>query len=161
MKSLKSKWEIQNNWQLFWPFFGLLLLVLTCLKLSFRFFDGLPTYAIIAIALVTFILSLKFTVWILEKLASKWNVTYRFEMIAIFIVFAFTGSSAAYISRPFMSFIGLTPDNFPAWLYWILFTLGGFVFYQIFLVIYAFIFGQFQFFWTFQKKMLKRFGLKI
>ncbi len=161
MKSLKTKWEIQNNWQLFWPFFGLLLLLLSCLKLSFRFFEDLPSYAIIAIAVVSFILSLKLSVWIIVKLAAKWTVTYRFEMIAIFIVFAFTGSSAALISRPFMSFIGLTTENFQAWLYWILFTFGGIIFYQIFLVFYAFIFGQFKFFWAFQKKMLQRIGLNL
>ena len=161
MKSFKAKWDIQNNWQLFWPIFGVLLLMLMCMRLSLRFFQDLPALAIIISTVVMFFIGLKISVWIIEKLAAKWAVNYRFEMIAIFIVFAFTGSAAALVSRPFMSFIGLTLDNFPAWLYWTLVVLGSFIFYQFFLMFFAAIFEQFQFFWSFLKKMLKRFGLKL
>ena len=163
MISFKTRWEIQNNWQLLWPLSGLLALFLSCLKLSFRFFEGFSNYTIFAIAIISFVIGLKLTVWIIDKLAKRWSVNYRFELIVIFIVFALTGSSTAFVSRTFMRFIGIDTDHFPMWLYWILITIGGFIFYQFFLMFFAAIVcGQFQLLLELSKEdASKRFGLKV
>ena len=84
----------------------------------------------------------------------------KWEMIRIFLVFAITGSTSAFIGRPIINFLGVTKDNLSAPIYWILYIFIGLVCYQILLVTFGWIFGQFQFFWNFEKKMLKRMGLK-
>lgn len=100
----------------------------------------------------------------MEKLKERWGITSNFQLIIIFIVFGITGSSSVYVAKPFLNFIGLRPDNFnEAWwggvLYWTLRILLIFPFYQILLVVYGWLFGQFKFFWDFEKKMLARMGL--
>ncbi len=102
----------------------------------------------------------------MEKLKERWGITSNFQLIIIFIVFAVTGSSSVYVAKPFLSFIGMDKGNFPqAWwgqtLYWCLRIVLIFPFYQVLLVIYGWLFGQFKFFWAFEKKMLGRMGLKF
>ncbi|HDZ05870.1 hypothetical protein LCGC14_0122900 [marine sediment metagenome] len=100
----------------------------------------------------------------MQKLKERWGVTSNFQLTIIFIVFSITGSSAVFVAKPFLNLIGLHQANFPeAWwgttFYWILRILLIFPFYQILLVIYGWLLGQFNFFWAFEKKMLKRIGL--
>ncbi|WP_047245421.1 DUF6787 family protein [Maribacter thermophilus] len=100
----------------------------------------------------------------MEKLKARWGITSNFQLIIIFIVFAITGSSSVYVAKPFLSFIGLEAQNFSdSWwgsiLYWTLRIVLIFPFYQILLIMYGWLFGQFKFFWAFEKKMLKRMGL--
>lgn len=100
----------------------------------------------------------------MQRLKERWGISSNFQLIIIFFVFSITGSSSVFAAKPFLNFIGLQQANFPdAWwgstLYWILRILLIFPFYQILLVIYGWLFGQFKFFWDFEKKMLKRIGL--
>ncbi|TLF44893.1 DUF6787 family protein [Maribacter aurantiacus] len=99
----------------------------------------------------------------MQKLKKHWGIHSTFQLIIIFIVFAITGSSSVYVAKPFLDVIGLEQDNFPdTWwspiVYWTLRILLIFPFYQVLLVAYGWLFGQFKFFWTFEKKMLKRMG---
>ena len=80
-------------------------------------------------------------------------------MIRIFIVFAVTGSSSVVVGRPIIKLLGITRENLNPFIYWILFIAISLVFYQILLVLFGWISGQFLFFWEFEKKMLRRFGL--
>ncbi|WP_238567266.1 DUF6787 family protein [Jejuia pallidilutea] len=114
----------------------------------------------IALTAGIFFLLLKFVLFIFKKLESKWDIKYRWELISIFLVFAITGSSSVFIGKPIIKFIGITKDNLPAFAYWILYILIGFIFYQILLVAIGWLFGQYHFFWNFEKKMLKRLGFK-
>ncbi len=102
----------------------------------------------------------------MDRLKERWGITSNFQLVLIFIVFAITGSSSVYVAKPFLSLIGLARENFStAWwggtLYWILRILLIFPFYQVLLVIYGWLFGQFKFFWEFEKKMLSRMGLSF
>lgn len=102
----------------------------------------------------------------MEKLKERWGITSNFQLIIIFIVFAVTGSSSVYVAKPFLAFIGMDKGNFSqAWwgqsLYWMLRIALIFPFYQVLLVIYGWLFGQFKFFWAFEKKMLGRMGLNF
>ncbi|MDX1365812.1 MAG: DUF6787 family protein [Arenibacter latericius] len=101
----------------------------------------------------------------MKKLKERWGVTSNFQLAIIFVVFSITGSSAVFIAKPFLNFVGLQRDSFSPEFLW-----GGliylffriiliFPFYQILLVIYGWLFGQFKFFWEFEKKMLSRMGL--
>ncbi|MCB0447619.1 MAG: hypothetical protein KDD03_08930, partial [Gelidibacter sp.] len=55
---------------------------------------------------------------------------------------------------------GITKENLNTFVYWFLYIIIGLIFYQLLLVFFGWLFGQFQFFWEFEKKMLRKFGLK-
>jgi hypothetical protein len=105
-------------------------------------------------------LLLKITLFIFKKLEKKWILNYKWEMIRVFIVFAVTGSSSMLVGRPTIKLLGITKENLNPVLYWILFIIIGLIIYQILLVTFGWLFGQFKFFWEFEKKMLRRFGLR-
>ena len=87
----------------------------------------------------------------------RWNIKSNWQVFVILIVFAVTGSSAAYLSKPILSAVGLNKEN--PWVYYSLYIILIFPVYQILLVSFGFIFGQFTFFWAFEKKMLRACGL--
>ncbi|ADV51448.1 diacylglyceryl transferase [Cellulophaga sp. E16_2] len=100
----------------------------------------------------------------MKKLKERWGIESNFGIIMILIVFSVTGSSALKIARPLLDYIGFTRDNFSDdWyfsvLYWTVRILIIFPIYQILLVAFGWLFGQFKFFWNFEKKMLGRLGL--
>lgn len=99
----------------------------------------------------------------MEKLKQRWGISNNFQILIILVVFAITGSSSVFVARPFLDIIGLQQANFSeewwgAVLYWTLRILIIFPIYQVLLVAYGWLFGQFKFFWTFEKKMLSRLG---
>ncbi len=160
MQIFKQRWEIQHNWQLIFPLLGLLGLVYSAYKLALLFVDKTPMYISLSVTFVITFVLLKLTLFLFKKLETKWILNYRWEMIRVFMVFAITGSSSVFIGKPIIKLLGITKDNLNPAMYWILYIFIGIIFYQILLVVIAWIFGQFQFFWNFEKKMLRRMGLK-
>ena len=159
MKRFKKRWDITQNWQLLFPLFGLLSLGYTSYKISNTIVSD---FGLIAIILLTIVLSfalLKFTLFLFKKLEKKWILDAKWEMIRVFIVFAITGSSSMLVGRPIIEMIGITKENLNPILYWVLFIIIGLIFYQILLVTFGWLVGQYKFFWNFEKKMLRRFGL--
>ncbi|RSK38719.1 DUF6787 family protein [Mangrovimonas spongiae] len=158
MDKFKKRWEIQKNWQLLFPALGIVGIGYSAFKLTSLLIDKVYLIPFGTIA-ISFTL-IKLTLWIFEKLKHKWILDYRWEMIRVFIVFAITGSTSAYIGRPILKLLGITKENLNPIIYWVLFIIIGLIFYQILLVSFGWLFGQFKFFWEFEKKMLRRFGLK-
>ncbi|WP_318308337.1 DUF6787 family protein [Flagellimonas crocea] len=166
MQKLKQRWEIQENWQIIFPILGALLVLFTAYTISRSFlhifglnnsvFEWIVTFG--GVALLYFIL-VKFFLWCFKKVENKWKVDYKWEMIAIFIVFALTGSAAGKLAGPLVHWIGLDSGNVHGAIYWSLRILLIFPIYQVILVAFGWLFGQFEFFWNFEKKMLKRMGL--
>jgi|SRR5690606_7721289 len=97
----------------------------------------------------------------MEKLKQRWGVTSNFQLVVIFVVFAITGSASAKISGPFTEFIGISSDSIHPVLFWVIRLLVIFPIYQVLLVTIGWLFGQFNFFWNFEKKMLRRMGIRI
>lgn len=159
MQNFKKYWEIQQNWQLLFPFIGVIALLFSSFKISALIFKTSLALQISLTVVVTLIL-LKFTLFLFKKLEKKWILEYKWEMIRVFLVFAITGSSSVFVGRPIVKLLGITKENLNPILYWILFIIIGLIFYQILLVTFGWLFGQFKFFWEFEKKMLRRFGLK-
>jgi hypothetical protein len=160
MQKFKNRWEIQHNWQLLFPILGMLGLLYAGYLVSNKLTSSLPIYVTILVAIGFAYLFLKITLFCFKKLENKWIVTYKWEMIRIFIVFAITGSSSALIGKPIMTLVGITKENLNPFVYWVLYIIIGLVFYQILLVFFGWLFGQFQFFWEFEKKMLQKMGFK-
>ena len=94
-----------------------------------------------------------------QYLKEKWNLKSNFQLVIILIVFAITGSSSLYISKPLMEFLSISTDSMNIISYWILRFIIVTIVYQFVLLVVAFVFGQFNWFWNFEKKMLKKMGL--
>ena len=95
----------------------------------------------------------------MEKLKKRWGIESNSQIIIILIVFAITGTTASYIGKPILKYLNITTDAFGHFGYWTIRILLLFVMYQFLLVGYGWVFGQYKFFWNFEKKMLSRFGL--
>ena len=95
----------------------------------------------------------------MRRLKERWGIHSNFQLVMIFIDFAVTGSSAAKLASPLTSFLGISTTSTSPWVYWPIRIFLIFPIYQVLLVFFGFIFGQFQFFWNFEKKMLSRMGL--
>lgn len=96
----------------------------------------------------------------MKKLKQRWGIEHNWQVIIIFIVFAITGSTASYIGKPILNFLSITPENFSTIGYWIIRIVLLFIVYQFMLVFFGWLFGQYRFFWDFEKKMLRRIGFK-
>ena len=96
----------------------------------------------------------------ITKFKTKYGIKSNYQLIVIFIVFGITGSTAAFISDPLMEFINIKKSDLNFFIYWSVRLLIITFFYQIILLVVAFVFGEFKFFWNFEKKILKRIGFK-
>ncbi|MGL2993933.1 DUF6787 family protein [Flavobacterium sp. TSSA_36] len=94
----------------------------------------------------------------MKKLKERWGIESNFQLTIIFIVFAITGSASAWLSKPFCLWLCISKEDFGFW-FTPLRLLLIFPIYQVLLVCIGFLFGQFRFFWTFEKKMLRSMGL--
>lgn len=158
VKKFKEKWEINKNWQLIFPSIGFIICLYSGIKLSFKYLNFDLIYILLIGVVLGFVI-VKLCIFFIKRLESKWIVNQRWELIRIFIVFGLTGSSSVFIGRPVIKFLGISKDNLNILFYWIIFVIISLLFYQIFLLLLGFIFGQFKFFWDFEKKMLIRIGL--
>ncbi|TAG56492.1 MAG: diacylglyceryl transferase [Cytophagales bacterium] len=92
-----------------------------------------------------------------DFLEKRWNITGGWVQISlIFIVFAITGSSSMIIGKYIMAFLGLSKDTSSPWIWYPCRILGIFILYQGLLLWIGFMFGQFKFFYAFEKKMWDR-----
>lgn len=97
----------------------------------------------------------------MKKLKERWGIDSNFQLAIIFVVFAVTGSSAAKLAEPITHFIGIHQETTHGLIYWPVRIFIIFPVYQVLLVLFGWLFGQFEFFWNFEKKMLNRLGIKI
>lgn len=94
----------------------------------------------------------------MKKLKKRWNIQSNGQLFIVFLVFAITGSSAAKLAAPLTEFFEIKKEM--GWyIYWPFRILIIFPLYQLLLVFYGWVFGEFAFFWNFEKKMLRGMGL--
>ncbi len=96
----------------------------------------------------------------MKKLKEKWGIESNFHLIIILIVFSITGSLSAWAAKPLTDFVGLEKSITSAWIYWPVRIFIIFPLYQVLIVLIGTLFGQYKFFWAFEKKMLYRLGFK-
>ncbi|MFD2823625.1 DUF6787 family protein [Lacinutrix iliipiscaria] len=96
----------------------------------------------------------------MEKLKQRWGINSNWQVAVILIVFSITGTTASFIGKPILALLNITPETFNSFIYWTLRIIILFVMYQFLLVFFGWLFGQFDFFWNFVKKMLTRMGFK-
>jgi len=96
----------------------------------------------------------------MKRLKEKWGITSNFQFIIILIVFSVTGSLAVWVAKPILELVGLDKSAVSPWVFWPIRIAIIFPIYQVMIVVIGTFFGQFKFFWAFEKKMLVRLGFK-
>ena len=95
----------------------------------------------------------------IEKLKKRWNIDNNLSILAFILVFSINGSFATWVAKPITLFFGLSLETVSPFIFWPLRILLIFPIYQLTLPIVGWFFGQFKFFWAFEKKFLSRLGL--
>lgn len=88
-----------------------------------------------------------------KKLKEKWELKSTKQLVLVLITFALTGTTIAVVKKPLLKH--LFEDQIPlafSIAYWILIL----PIYNIVLLIYGSLLGQFDFFWQREKKMFNR-----
>ena len=93
--------------------------------------------------------------WI-ENLKQKWNIQSNWDFCAIMIVFSIAGMSIIYVRRPLFHLLGISAQT-PFWIKFLAWFSIVFPTYQINLLIFGFLLGQFGFFWEKEKKLAEFF----
>jgi manganese efflux pump family protein len=96
----------------------------------------------------------------MKRFKEKWGITSNFQLVIIIIVFSVTGSVAVWVAKPVLDLVGLDKEALSPWVFWPIRIFIIFPIYQVLIVLIGAIFGQFKFFWAFEKKMLVRLGFK-
>ncbi|PZX59794.1 hypothetical protein LV84_01003 [Algoriphagus ratkowskyi] len=91
----------------------------------------------------------------LERLKTKWKLDSLRQVVLVLLVFACTGFTVLFIKNPILDFFGIDKNGFVNTVLYLLLVLP---LYQVILLIYGFIFGQFRFFWEKEKQIFKRIG---
>ena len=95
----------------------------------------------------------------LNYLKDKWDLKSNFQLLIILLVFAITGSGSLFVSESLMDYLGISKESLNSYLYWALRIVIVTIIYQFILLLVAFLFGQFNWFWNFEKKIIKKLGL--
>ncbi|MEO5646796.1 MAG: DUF6787 family protein [Chitinophagaceae bacterium] len=88
-------------------------------------------------------------------LRRHWKVNNR-DLFLILCTFAITGTLTAYISRQITGWLDMEKYTFYWWALKVFVLVFG---YQFIILIVGFCFGQFNFFWQYEKKILRRMRL--
>ena len=94
------------------------------------------------------------------RLKEKWEIKSNFQFFLIMLVFAITGSLSLVIADLLMPLV-IGSLKIGSVFKIIIRLIFIFPIYQLIILIVAFCFGQFKFFWKFEKKMLRRIFKKI
>jgi hypothetical protein len=90
----------------------------------------------------------------MQKLQTRWKVGSTFQVIIILLVFACTGFTVLFLKRPlFQYWFGDGSIPIMASIIYYILILPV---YNIFLLFYGFLFGQFRFFWDFEGRFFAR-----
>ena len=92
----------------------------------------------------------------IQNLIKKFKAKSKAHLIIIFLVFGLSGSFSLWISSPIMSVLDLKNilNNTPLYIFFRVLIIIPI--YQLILILIAIFFGEFQYFWRFEKKFLKR-----
>src|SRR5690349_11145040 len=96
--------------------------------------------------------------WI-ERLKQKWKLENAWQVVIVLVVFACTGFTVFFIKKPLLRL--LAGDSSDTWTASMLYYLLILPVYNVLLLAYGFLFGQFHFFWEFDNRFFRRFFAKF
>ena len=88
---------------------------------------------------------------LLERFKKKWGIDSTLSIVLILIVFSLAGSSIVFVRKPLFNLLEINDSHFA--LKTFVYLIAIFPCYQLFLLIYGALLGQFKFFWDKEKKM--------
>lgn len=91
------------------------------------------------------------TPWI-AHLQHKWGLQNTIQVVAVLLTFTLAGSSVVWLRKGLFLLLGYDSQT-PFWLKAITYLIFIFPTYQILLLLYGGLLGQFRFFWEKEKKM--------
>jgi hypothetical protein len=92
--------------------------------------------------------------WV-EKLKNRWKLKSAWQVAVVLLAFACTGFTILFIKNPLLNFLAGEQGN--STLASVLYYIFILPLYNVILLGYGFIFGQFRFFWEFEKRFMERF----
>lgn len=92
-------------------------------------------------------------VW-MERLKTKWGITSTWQVIAILLTFSLAGMSITQIRPLVWALFGFTAET-SMWIKVPTYLIMIFPTYQIMLMVFGTLLGQFSFFWAKEKAMLR------
>ena len=101
------------------------------------------------------------TVYSMALLRRIFKVETNWQFVVVFIVFSITGMGAVFIARPMMGWVGIEYEAMSWYIFWPLRIVFMTICYQIMLVIFGTLAGQREYFWRIEKRMLRRFGIRL
>ena len=94
----------------------------------------------------------------IKRLKERWGITSNFQIVIIFIVFAITGSTSAYLSGPLTDFIIGVESDLNPFIKIVIRIIVLTPIYQVLLLFFGYIFFQYNFFLKFVKKFISILG---
>lgn len=91
--------------------------------------------------------------WI-DRLQLKWKLKNTRQVLIILLVFACTGFTVLFLKRPVVGYF--TADGGQNIWFSIAYYVLILPIYNVILLFYGFVFGQFEFFWEFEKRTFNR-----
>ncbi|MBX2972955.1 MAG: diacylglyceryl transferase [Flavobacteriales bacterium] len=89
----------------------------------------------------------------MQRLGERWGVS-PVRVVLILVVFACTGFTILFLKKPIVAYFA--GDGEQPLLFTILYYILILPVYNLFLLIYGALFGQFRFFWEFEKRFFSR-----
>ncbi len=96
--------------------------------------------------------------WV-NKLQKRWGLNSTLDVWVVLFIFSITGSSTVFIRKPVFHFFELEQSAF--WIKTLVYIAVIFPSYQIMFLFWGFVLRQWDFVWSFEKKILSRFGIKL
>ncbi|HRF81667.1 MAG TPA: diacylglyceryl transferase [Flavobacteriales bacterium] len=95
----------------------------------------------------------------MQRLSDRWGVGPG-RVLIILLVFACTGFTVLFLKKPIVAYF--TGEGEQSLLFTVLYYILILPVYNVLLLIYGALFGQFNFFWAFEKRFFDRlFGRKL
>jgi hypothetical protein len=89
-----------------------------------------------------------------QRLQIKWKLNSLFQVVMVLLVFALTGFTILFIKKPIFDFLGISMERGGFWKTF-LYLLLVLPLYQLILLFWGFVLGQFSFFWEKEKKFFR------
>ena len=92
----------------------------------------------------------------MEKIRSFFKVESNYQLFIINLVFAITGTSSLFVADYILDMLLVTQENYDNYFHWITRIILILPIYQILLIIFGILFGEFSYFWRMEKKTLNK-----
>ena len=92
----------------------------------------------------------------MEKIRSFFKVESNYQLFVVNLVFAITGTSSLFVADYILDILLITQENYDNFFYWITRIILILPIYQILLIIFGILFGEFSYFWKMEKKTINK-----